>query len=273
MTDEKDRAYQRACKKKSKTEGLTEAGKAGAAGASRGIYRGFPQKPQEPARQHGSHQSGWHLLQAPSGQRVTNDASAGVCGARGRASGTGQGLRPGRSAAVCATACAASGRTTGTCVLAAAPEEMLRVFEGEQVIETGLKHGTLTVILDGSPLEITTYRTDGGYSDGRHPDGVRFVRSIREDLARRDFTVGAMAWHPERGLFDPFEGRNDLKNRILRAVGDPDTRFLPRMRCVFCAACALRPSLALRSRGTPLRRCGGSSAVFPALQQSACARS
>ena len=87
---------------------------------------------------------------------------------------------------------------------AAAPEEMLRVFEGERVIETGLKHGTLTVILDGSPLEITTYRTDGGYSDGRHPDGVRFVRSIREDLARRDLTVGAMAWHPERGLFDPF---------------------------------------------------------------------
>ena len=107
----------------------------------------------------------------------------------------------------------------------AAPEEMLRVFEGERVIETGLKHGTLTVILDGSPLEITTYRTDGGYSDGRHPDGVRFVRSIREDLARRDFTVGAMAWHPERGLFDPFGGQNDLKNRILRAVGDPDTRF------------------------------------------------
>ena len=87
---------------------------------------------------------------------------------------------------------------------AAAPEEMLRVFEGEQVIETGLKHGTLTVMLDGSPLEITTYRTDGGYSDGRHPDGVRFVSSIRDDLARRDFTVGAMAWHPERGLFDPF---------------------------------------------------------------------
>ena len=108
---------------------------------------------------------------------------------------------------------------------AAAPEEMLRVFEGEQVIETGLKHGTLTVMLDGSPLEITTYRTDGGYSDGRHPDGVRFVRSIREDLARRDFTVGAMAWHPERGLLDPFDGQNDLKNRILRAVGDPDTRF------------------------------------------------
>ena len=107
----------------------------------------------------------------------------------------------------------------------AAPEEMLRVFEGEQVIETGLKHGTLTVMLDGSPLEITTYRTDGSYSDGRHPDGVRFVRSIREDLARRDFTVGAMAWHPERGLFDPFGGQNDLKNRILRAVGDPDTRF------------------------------------------------
>ena len=65
-------------------------------------------------------------------------------------------------------------------------------------------------------------RTDGGYSDGRHPDGVRFVRSIREDLARRDFTVGAMAWHPERGLFDPFGGQNDLKNRILRAGVDEE---------------------------------------------------
>lgn len=75
------------------------------------------------------------------------------------------------------------------------------------------------------PLEITTYRTEGGYSDGRHPDGVRFVTDIREDLARRDFTVGAMAWHPERGLCDPFGGQTDLKNGILRAVGDADTRF------------------------------------------------
>lgn len=108
---------------------------------------------------------------------------------------------------------------------AARPEEMQRVFAGERVIETGIRHGTLTVLTDGGPLEITTFRTDGSYSDGRHPDGVRFVTSIREDLARRDFTAGAMAWHPERGLFDPFGGRNDIENRVLRAVGDPDTRF------------------------------------------------
>lgn len=102
---------------------------------------------------------------------------------------------------------------------------------------------------------------------------MRFVRSIREDLARRDFTVGAMAWHPERGLLDPFEGQNDLKNRILRAVGDPDTRFtedaLRILRGVRFASEAW-----LCDRGE--HRCGDAAAarpVFPALQQSACARS
>lgn len=108
---------------------------------------------------------------------------------------------------------------------AARPEEMLRVFAGERLIKTGFRHGTLTVLTEGGPLEITSFRADGSYSDGRHPDGVRFVSSIRDDLARRDFTVGAMAWHPERGLFDPFGGREDLENRVLRAVGDPDMRF------------------------------------------------
>ena len=108
---------------------------------------------------------------------------------------------------------------------AARPEQMQAVFAGERVLETGLKHGTLTLLTDGGPLEITTFRTDGGYSDGRHPDGVRFVGHIADDLARRDFTVGAMAWHPERGLYDPFGGQTDLQNGVLRAVGDPDTRF------------------------------------------------
>ena len=108
---------------------------------------------------------------------------------------------------------------------AARPEQMQAVFAGERVLETGLKHGTLTLLTDGGPLEITTFRTDGGYSDGRHPDGVRFVGNIADDLARRDFTVGAMAWHPERGLYDPFGGQPDLQNGVLRAVGDPDTRF------------------------------------------------
>ena len=108
---------------------------------------------------------------------------------------------------------------------AARPEEMQAVFAGERVLETGLKHGTLTLLTEVGPLEITTFRADGDYSDGRHPDGVRFVRRIEDDLARRDFTVGAMAWHPERGLFDPFGGQDDLRRGILRAVGDPDTRF------------------------------------------------
>ncbi len=108
---------------------------------------------------------------------------------------------------------------------AARPEQMQAVFAGERVLETGAKHGTLTLLTDGGPLEITTFRADGGYSDGRHPDGVRFVAHIEDDLARRDFTVGAMAWHPERGLCDPFGGLDDLQEGVLRAVGDPDARF------------------------------------------------
>ena len=104
----------------------------------------------------------------------------------------------------------------------ASPAQMQAVFADARVLTTGLRHGTLTVLTDGGPLEITTYRTEGGYSDGRHPDGVRFVTDIREDLARRDFTVGAMAWHPERGLCDPFGGQTDLKNGVLRAVGGID---------------------------------------------------
>ena len=108
---------------------------------------------------------------------------------------------------------------------AARPEQMQAVFAGERVLETGAKHGTLTLLTGGGPLEITTFRADSGYSDGRHPDGVRFVAHIEDDLARRDFTVGAMAWHPERGLCDPFGGLDDLQEGVLRAVGDPDARF------------------------------------------------
>ena len=108
---------------------------------------------------------------------------------------------------------------------AARPEQMQAVFAGKRVLETGAKHGTLTLLTDDGPLEITTFRADGGYSDGRHPDGVRFVAHIEDDLARRDFTVGAMAWHPERGLCDPFGGLDDLQEGVLRAVGDPDARF------------------------------------------------
>ena len=108
---------------------------------------------------------------------------------------------------------------------AALPEETLAVFAGEKCVETGLQHGTVTVILEGRPLEITTFRVDGAYSDVRHPDEVRFSRSLAEDAARRDFTVNAMAYDPEKGLWDGFGGQEDLARRTVRCVGDPEARF------------------------------------------------
>ncbi len=96
---------------------------------------------------------------------------------------------------------------------------------GIAVHETGAAHGTVTAVIDGQPIEITTYRVEGTYSDRRHPDEVRFVTDVREDLARRDFTINAMAYHPERGLLDPFGGREDLARRTIRAVGEPRRRF------------------------------------------------
>ena len=107
----------------------------------------------------------------------------------------------------------------------ASPAEMKRVFDGFRVIGTGIAHGTLTVLSDGRPYEVTTYRVDGEYSDGRHPDGVTFTSSLEEDLRRRDFTVNAMAYSPATGLVDPFGGQADLAARTLRAVGEPDKRF------------------------------------------------
>ena len=107
----------------------------------------------------------------------------------------------------------------------ALPKETEAVFAGEKLIETGLQHGTVTVVLDGVPLEITTYRVDGGYTDARHPDGVTFTRSLREDAARRDFTINAMAYAPGAGLQDFFGGREDLSAGVIRAVGEPDRRF------------------------------------------------
>jgi len=107
----------------------------------------------------------------------------------------------------------------------ALPEQTEAVFAGERIIETGLKHGTVTVLLGGLPLEITTFRRESGYADHRHPDTVAFTPSLEEDLARRDFTINAMAWSPARGLTDPFGGRADLEKRIIRCVGDPKQRF------------------------------------------------
>ncbi len=107
----------------------------------------------------------------------------------------------------------------------ATPEEMMGVFEGYSIIPTGLKHGTLTIISEGHPLEITTYRIDGEYLDNRHPDEVAFTRSLAKDLSRRDFTINAMAYNPEQGLKDIFGGQSDLENRIIRCVGESSRRF------------------------------------------------
>ena len=107
----------------------------------------------------------------------------------------------------------------------ARPEQMQAVFADCRVIETGLKHGTLTVLHDRIPYEVTTFRVDGGYTDHRHPDNVSFVSNVVDDLARRDFTVNAMAWNPQTGLVDAFHGQEDLRAGIIRAVGDPKTRF------------------------------------------------
>lgn len=126
------------------------------------------------------------------------------------------------------------------------PDETESVFRDYPVLETGMKHGTVTVLTNGMPLEITTFRTDGNYSDGRHPDSVSFTRSLTDDLSRRDFTVNAMAWSPEGGLVDPFGGREDLKNGILRCVGNPEDRFredaLRILRlCRFSSVLRMRP--------------------------------
>ena len=107
----------------------------------------------------------------------------------------------------------------------ALPEQTEAVFRDYRLVLAGEKHGTVTVITEGGPVEITTFRTEGGYRDNRHPDWVKFVLDIEGDLARRDFTVNAMAYSPKRGFADPFGGRVDLENHILRAVGDPVSRF------------------------------------------------
>lgn len=107
----------------------------------------------------------------------------------------------------------------------ALPEQMKQVFQGMGQMDSGLKHGTLTVFSQGHAVEITTYRIDGEYRDRRRPDRVSFTPCLEEDLARRDFTINAMAYSPKEGLIDPFSGRSDLQQRLLRCVGDPERRF------------------------------------------------
>ena len=107
----------------------------------------------------------------------------------------------------------------------ATPEEMKAIFRQYDLVLAGQKHGTVGVITPEGVVEITTFRTESGYRDNRHPDQVAFVTSVEEDLARRDFTINAMAWNPHKGLCDPFGGQEDLQKGILRSVGDPETRF------------------------------------------------
>lgn len=107
----------------------------------------------------------------------------------------------------------------------AKPEDMKSVFAEFHCIDTGIKHGTVTVVIDGEPLEITTFRLDGEYEDNRHPKSVTFTSNLGADLGRRDFTVNAMAYSKMTGTVDLFGGQNDLKNKIIRCVGDPDRRF------------------------------------------------
>ena len=107
----------------------------------------------------------------------------------------------------------------------ALPQQVMELFWTEQCIPTGLQHGTVTIKYGGQLYETTTFRTEGSYTDGRHPDEVQFVPDVREDLARRDFTINAMAYNAAEGLVDPFGGQADLQNGLLRAVGEPQQRF------------------------------------------------
>lgn len=107
----------------------------------------------------------------------------------------------------------------------ATPDEISAVFSAYRTIDTGVQHGTVTVILDDTALEITTYRIDGDYTDGRHPDSVSFTRFLAEDLRRRDFTINAMAYHPLIGLVDLHGGQTDLRTGMIRCIGEPERRF------------------------------------------------
>ena len=107
----------------------------------------------------------------------------------------------------------------------ATPDEILKVFPNEEIIPTGLQHGTVTILINKEPFEVTTYRIDGDYSDNRRPDNVTFTKNLVEDLRRRDFTINAMAYNPRIGLIDPFNGLEDIKEEKIRCVGSAKDRF------------------------------------------------
>lgn len=127
------------------------------------------------------------------------------------------------------------------------PDAIQRCFSDCRTLDVGKQFGTINVLWDGDQYEITTFRADGAYSDGRHPDEVAYSTDIRDDLMRRDFTINAMAWHPQRGLLDCFGGAADLEAGVIRAVGDPGERIgedaLRMLRAVrFAARLAFEPA-------------------------------
>jgi tRNA nucleotidyltransferase (CCA-adding enzyme) len=107
----------------------------------------------------------------------------------------------------------------------ALPQQIKDCFVDQRILETGIRHGTVSILLEGKTYEVTTFRQDSDYKDGRHPDSVTFVGDLTEDLARRDFTINAMAYHPSTGVVDPFGGKKDLEAGIIRTVGDPNLRL------------------------------------------------
>ena len=129
----------------------------------------------------------------------------------------------------------------------ARPREIVRLFHGYKIVASGIKHGTVAVAIGGRLVEITTYRTEGSYSDHRRPDSVSFTDNIEGDLSRRDFTVNAMAYSLESGLVDPFDGARDLRDSVLCAVGDPDARFSILRGVRFAAVYDLEPEPATAS--------------------------
>ena len=133
------------------------------------------------------------------------------------------------------------------------PDIVKKVFSSYQVIETGIKHGTVTVVINDSQYEITTFRIDGKYSDSRHPDNVYFTDSLKDDLSRRDFTMNALAYNPETGIIDYFNGIGDIEQGIIKCVGDAKARFTEDPLRVLRAlrfACVLDFDIAFRSLRT-----------------------
>ena len=144
----------------------------------------------------------------------------------------------------------------------ALPIEIKSIFKN--TADTGIKHGTVTVIIENKPYEVTTFRSEFGYSDSRHPDKVKFINNIEEDLKRRDFSMNAIAFNPEKGFCDPFNGTKDIKNKIIRAVGDPKERFKEddlRILRLFRFKSVLNFSIEKNTENAALELCGEISEI------------